>query len=60
MLLTFVVLVAVMLAITRARPLAEARRLPVRADIDTTPSRPALAMGVAVIAAVIVFFVMFW
>jgi SSS family solute:Na+ symporter len=60
MLLTFVVLVAVMLAMALARPLAEPRCLPVQTAIDTTPSRPALAAGAAVIAAVIVFFVMFW
>ena len=39
MLLTLVVLLAVMAAITLARPLAEPRRLPVRDGFDMAPSR---------------------
>jgi SSS family solute:Na+ symporter len=56
MLATFLVLVAVMAAITLARPLGEPRRLPVRGDIDLRSSRPALVAGLAVIAAVLAFF----
>ena len=56
MLATLIVLVVVMAAITIVRPLTEPRRLPVRPDIDMRSSPAALAAGVAVIAAVVVFF----
>ncbi len=56
MLATLVLLVLVMAAITVVRPLAEPRRLPVRADIDMRSSPVALAGGVAVILAVVAFF----
>jgi SSS family solute:Na+ symporter len=59
MLLTLAVLVAVMSGITLARPLAEPRRLPVRDDLDTTPSRPALVVGGLVVVAVAAFFMVF-
>ena len=48
-----------MAAITALRPLDEPRRLPVREGFDLRPSRPALAGGVAVILAVLVFFWVF-
>jgi SSS family solute:Na+ symporter len=59
MLVTLAVLFAAMGAITLARPLPQPRVLPVRADVDLTPSRGALAAGAAVIAAVVAFFVCF-
>ena len=45
-----------MAVITALRPLKEPRRLPVREDFDMRSSRPALAGGVAVVLAVLVFF----
>ena len=59
MLVTLGALLAVMAAITAARPLASPRALPVRADVDLTPSRLAVAGGVAVVFAVVAFFVAF-
>jgi hypothetical protein len=59
MVATLVVLLLVMAAITAVRPLKEPRRLPVREGFDMRPSRPALAGGVAVIVAVLVFFWVF-
>jgi SSS family solute:Na+ symporter len=59
MLATLLVLLTVMAAITLARPLREPRVLPVRTDVDLRPSRGALAAGLAVIAAVVLFFVGF-
>jgi SSS family solute:Na+ symporter len=56
MLATLAVLLAVMAAITAARPLDEPRRLPVREGFDMRPSRPAQAGGVAVVLAVLAFF----
>jgi SSS family solute:Na+ symporter len=59
MLATLGLLLAVMAAITLARPLAEPRRLPVREGFDMRSSPRALAAGLAVIAAVGVFFWVF-
>ena len=59
MVATLVVLLLVMAAITAVRPLQKPRRLPVREGFDMRPSRPALAGGVAVIVAVLVFFWVF-
>jgi SSS family solute:Na+ symporter len=59
MAITLAVLLAAMAAITVARPLAAPRVLPVRADVDLTPSRAALAGGVLVVLAVAAFFVAF-
>jgi len=52
-------LLVVMAAVTLVRPLEEPRRLPVREDIDMRASRPALAGGLAVVAAVLAFFWIF-
>jgi SSS family solute:Na+ symporter len=60
MLVTLAVLLAAMSGITLARPLAEPRVLPVRADVDMAPSRAAFIAGGAVIAAVGAFFLAFW
>jgi SSS family solute:Na+ symporter len=59
MVATLVALLLVMAAITAVRPLTEPRRLPIREGFDMRPSRPALAGGVAVIVAVLVFFWVF-
>jgi SSS family solute:Na+ symporter len=59
MLLTFVCLLALMAIITALWPLERATRLPVRADIDLTSSTAARAWGAVVIAAVVLFFVVF-
>jgi SSS family solute:Na+ symporter len=59
MLATLAVLLLAMAAITAVRPLQEPRRLPVREGFDMRSSRPALAGGVAVILAVLVFFGVF-
>jgi solute:Na+ symporter, SSS family len=59
MLATLLVLVAVMAAITVARPLGQPRRLPVREGFDVRSSPAALAGGIAVIVAVLAFFWVF-
>jgi SSS family solute:Na+ symporter len=59
MLWTFLVLVAVMVVITWIAPLAEPRRLPESTTMNLEPSRGALAVGVAVIGVVVLFFVAF-
>jgi len=58
--ITLLLLFAAMGAITWWRPLREPRRLPERADLDVRTSPGVVAAGVAVILAVIVFFVVFW
>ncbi len=52
MAITFVVVVVVMATITVARPLPEPYRFDRRSDIDTTPSRLAIAGGVVAIAII--------
>ncbi len=59
MVITLVLLVGVMAAITLAKPLPEARVLPVRADIDMTTSPTVLRYGILVILAVVAFFIVF-
>ncbi len=59
MLITFLLLLAFMSLITLIRPLREPRKLPVRADFDTRTSPLVVACGLAVIAAVAVFFAVF-
>jgi hypothetical protein len=56
MVATLGALLAVMLAITLVRPLPEPRTLPVREGFDMRSSPAALAGGIAVVAAVLVFF----
>ncbi len=60
MLATFGILIAVMLAITLWRPLAEPRRLPERTDLDIRSSPLVVAAGLAVVLAVGGFFAAFW
>jgi solute:Na+ symporter, SSS family len=59
MLLTFVLLILAMAVLTVLRPLKQPRSLPVRQDIDMTTSPLVLICGLAVVAAVILFFVIF-
>jgi SSS family solute:Na+ symporter len=59
MLITFGVLLITMGAITWLRPLDHARTLPVRADIELRSSIVAKTCGAVVIAAVVVFFIVF-
>jgi hypothetical protein len=60
MLATFVAVSLVMLLITAARPLPEPRVMPVRHEIDLRASALPKWLGGAVIAAVVVIFVVFW
>lgn len=57
--LTFNLVLLLMGLITFLRPLAEPRVLPVRADLDLTPDPVVKAVGVLVIAATALFFVVF-
>ncbi|MPZ16810.1 MAG: sodium/solute symporter [Luteitalea sp.] len=59
MLLTFVCLLVLMAIITAAWPLQRAKPLPVRTDIDLTSSVAARVCGAVVIAAAVLFFVVF-
>jgi len=58
--ITFVIVCAVMVAITLMAPLSEPRRLPVREDMQTPNSKSAMIFGAAVILGVIVFWTVFW
>lgn len=60
MLATFVAVSLVMLLITAARPLPEPRVMPVRHEIDLRASALPKWLGGAVIAAVVLIFVVFW
>jgi SSS family solute:Na+ symporter len=59
-LLTFLIVSAVMWVITLARPLAEPKRLPERAEISLRTDPIVKIAGAAVIVAVLVFFLVFW
>jgi len=59
MLVTFVLLLAGMAALTLRRPLAEPRALPVRHDVDMTTSPLVAVLGGLVVLAVVAFFVAF-
>ncbi|MDP8245174.1 MAG: solute:sodium symporter family transporter [Candidatus Hinthialibacter antarcticus] len=59
MCITFFVVIFVMSAITLANPLAQPRVMPVKADFDMTSSGLAKVLSGFVIAAVIVFFIVF-
>jgi solute:Na+ symporter, SSS family len=58
--LTFSLVLALMALITLWRPLSEPRRLPVRNELDMRTSVSVLVAGAAVIAGVVLFFVVFW
>ena len=60
MAITFIVTIIIMGIITLAKPLAEAKPMPVQKDFDMRPSKAVLWLGGAVIAAVLAFFIIFW
>ncbi len=60
MLITFVVLIAAMSAITLLRPLPEPRQLPVQEGFDVTSYPSAKLWGGVVIAATVVLYLIFW
>jgi SSS family solute:Na+ symporter len=60
MMITFVIVVAIMSAITFKYPLSEPRVMPVKADFDTAAPAWIKWIGAAVIGAVIAFFILFW
>jgi len=59
-LIAFAVLCAMMAALTFARPLKEPKTLPERKDFDLQTDPKVKALGGIVIAAVIVFILIFW
>ncbi len=60
MALTFALVIAIMLAITLVAPLKEPKAMPIRQEFDTRLSPVVLGAGIAVIAAVGVFYAVFW
>jgi SSS family solute:Na+ symporter len=60
MLITLGLILAMMTFLTLFRPLKTPKLLPVRQDMDMRTSRAVVFCGVAVIAAVLAFFLAFW
>ncbi len=60
MAITFVVILAVLGALTLLKPLREPKILPVREGFDMKPGRSVLLLGILVIAATITLYVIFW
>jgi len=60
MAITFGADLALMFVILLAKPLAEPRKMPVREDFDMKPTPAVLWLGLAVIAATIVLYIIFW
>jgi len=60
MAITFLALIALMGVITAMRPLTEPVVMPVNEDIDITPSATARKLGMGVLAAVVVMYIIFW
>ena len=60
MAITFLLLIAYMAAITWARPLAEPVIMPVRGELDLTPSPGVKLMGAGVIVGAAALYVIFW
>ena len=60
MMITFIVLAVYILVMTRVRPLAEPRVIPVQADFDLEVSRSVKFGGALVVAATAVLYVVFW
>ncbi|MCK4998698.1 MAG: hypothetical protein KAS23_04155, partial [Anaerohalosphaera sp.] len=58
--LSFVLVVLIMGLITLVQPLKQPRKLPVREDIDIHTAKDVKIYGALVIAAVIVFYIIFW
>jgi len=60
MAITFVLLIAIMAAITVLKPLAEPRVMPVREDYNMLPTKSVAWMGAAVIAVTLALYAVFW
>ncbi|MBL7218909.1 MAG: solute:sodium symporter family transporter [Phycisphaerae bacterium] len=60
MAITFGADLVLMFVILLAKPLAEPRKMPVREDFDMKPTPAVLWLGLAVIAATIVLYIIFW
>ncbi len=60
MAITFIVLVAMMAIITAVKPLEKPVQLPVKEDIDVTPSPQAKIMGIVIIVITIILYAIFW
>jgi SSS family solute:Na+ symporter len=60
MAITFVLVSTLMLIQTLVMPMSEPRPMPVRKDMDMRSSPLAVCCGVAVMAGVVAFFVLFW
>lgn len=60
MAITFVVLIAVMAIMTWLRPLPEPKELEASGDIDLTPSPLARIVGIGVVIATAVLYIVFW
>ena len=59
-LITFVLVCALMGAITAAAPMKEPKTLPVREDLDLQTDPKVKALGAIIIAAVVGFVIVFW
>jgi SSS family solute:Na+ symporter len=60
MAITFVVVLVVMFIITKLKPLSEPKVMPVREDFDMRPTPAVVWLGIAVIAATLVLYAIFW
>jgi SSS family solute:Na+ symporter len=58
--LTFIIVLAIMALLTLLKPLAEPRVLPVREGVDTKTAPEVKIVGALVLAAVTVFYIVFW
>ena len=60
MAITFGIIISVMFVITHFKPMPQPKVMPVRQDLDMTTSPLVLWLGGAVIAGVILFYIIFW
>ena len=58
--LSFVIVIAIMALITLINPLAKPKKLPVREDLEIKTATEVKIAGACVIAAVVVFYIIFW
>ena len=58
--MSFVIVVAIMALITLVNPLTEPKKLPVREDIEIKTATEVKIAGACVIAAVAIFYIIFW
>jgi len=58
--ITFIVLVIIMTVITLIKPLSEPVKLPVKEEIDVTPSFAAKVGGVVIIVVTLILYAIFW